>query len=189
MKKYIAIVGTIAAGKTTAAKFLEKTYGYEIYKLTLAIYEEADKIGVDRTDRVILQDLGDKLREELGVAALSIKAIQRIKMNPERMYVIESIRNHNEVIKLKEELGNDLVVISIDAPIELRYQRAVKREGQYKEQDMTFEQFKINDERDLGIANAENEQNVFRCMELADHKIENIGRLDELEDKLLNLLS
>jgi dephospho-CoA kinase len=189
MKKYIAIVGTIAAGKTTAAAFFHDKFGFVHYKLSQAIYDEADRLGVDRHERTVLQDLGDKLREEYGVSALAIKAIEMIGNNPDKRFVLESIRNHNEVIKLKQELQDDLIVISVDAPIKDRYQRAVAREGQYKEQNLSFEEFETNDTRDLGIGNKDNEQNVAKCMELAEVHIQNTKTPKDFEDNLLKAIN
>ncbi|MBD3363352.1 AAA family ATPase [Candidatus Dojkabacteria bacterium] len=184
MKKYIAIVGTIAAGKTTACKYFQQK-GYIHYKLSQGIYDEADKRGLDRTDRVILQDLGDELRENHGVDVLAKIIIKKIKKDDDsKKYVFDSIRNHNEILTLQKAFGKDLVVIAIDAPIKLRYKRAVERKGQYKEQNLTFQEFKKNNDRDLGKGNAENEQNVIKCISLADYNVQNTGSLKQLKSKL-----
>ena len=202
MYKYIAIVGPIAAGKTTVAEIIKKHYGYPIYKLSQGIYDEADKRGLDREDRVVLQNLGDELREKFGVDVLAQLVITKILQPVLRSAtkgkqdqddnnqgaIIESIRNHNEVIRLQKEFGKDLLVISVNATMEARYERAVKREGQYKEQNLTFEEFKQIAIRDLGEENDEAGQNVIKCMALADIKIENTGDLKQLEREVLRVL-
>lgn len=186
MSRIIAIVGPIAAGKTTAAKILVNK-GYKHYKLSQALYDECDRRGVDREDRVVLQDVGDDMRSKEGLAVLAKHTINKIvNDDPENKnkYVIESIRNHNELTELKKQFGNELITLNITAPIEDRYQRAIERKVQYKEHDLTFEEFKRNDTRDLGVGNAENEQNVAKCMELADKEIQNIAGIIELEKKI-----
>lgn len=194
MYKYIAIVGPIAAGKTTVAEIIKKHYGYPIYKLSQGIYDEADKRGLDREDRVVLQNLGDELREKYGVDVLAQLVITKILLptnqdqdDNNQGAVIESIRNHNEVIRLQKEFGKDMLVISVNATMEARYERAVKREGQYKEQNLTFEEFKQIAIRDLGEENDEAGQNVIKCMALADIKIENTGDLKQLEREVLRI--
>jgi len=192
MFKYIAVVGPIAAGKTTVAEIIKKKFGYPIYKLSQGIYDEADKRGLDREDRVVLQNLGDELREKFGVDVLAQLVISKIlkkfqddeKENEKQGAIIESIRNHNEVILLKKEFGKDLLVISVDAPMKLRYERAVKREGQYKEQHLSYAEFKEIAKRDLGHKSDEKGQNVIKCMELSDCKLENTGDIKSLENKL-----
>jgi dephospho-CoA kinase len=173
MKNIVAIVGTIGAGKTTAVNFFEQL-GYSKFKLTQAIYDEADKRGLDRENRIVLQDLGDEMREEFGVSVLAQRIIEKInKSNPDGKYVLDSIRNHNEILEFKKAFGDKLIIVAIDAPIDDRFERAVDRKGQYKEQEMTFEEFREIDRRDQGVGNAENEQNVRKCMDLADVAINN----------------
>jgi dephospho-CoA kinase len=192
MYEYIAIVGPIAAGKTTVADILRDNYGFATYKLSQGIYDEADRLGLDREDRVVLQDLGDKLRKEQGVDVLAKLAINKIlrqaQDDKDAKFVIESIRNHNEVLRLQQELGDKLYVIAVDAPMEVRYERAVKREGQYKEQHLSFEEFKKIAERDLGKESDEAGQNVIKCMQLADVKVDNSGTKEELEVKLKEII-
>ncbi len=53
---------------------------------------------------------------------------------------------------------------------------------------MTFEEFKKNSDRDLGVGNAENEQNVQKCIDLADVEVLNDGTLEELEEKIQKIL-
>ncbi len=186
MKRIIAIVGTIGSGKTTAVDFfIEK--GYKKFKLTQAIYEEADRRSLDRENRTILQDLGDELREKNGVDVLAQRIIEKIRtedIDKKNKYVLDSIRNHNELIAFRNQFGDDLLIVSVDAPLKLRYKRAVDRKGQYKEQEMTFEEFKKNNDRDLGKGNADNEQNVAKCMEMADIVLINDDGYGKFVEKL-----
>lgn len=129
-KKYIAIVAPIGAGKTTAAKFFQDK-GFGAYKLSYAIYEEADKRGLDKEDRTTLQDLGDELRRKNGLTVLAEAAIRKVAQS-DKNFVIESIRNHHELKFLKDKLGDKLIILAIDAPNSIRYKRVVDRKGQYK---------------------------------------------------------
>lgn len=188
MHEYIAIVGPIAAGKTTAADILRDEYGFTTYKLSQGIYDVADERGLDREDRVVLQNLGDELRREQGVDVLAQLAIEKARKDGLTKLVFESIRNHNEVLRLQKELGKDLYVIAVDAPMEVRYERAQKREGQYKEQHLTWEEFKAIAERDMGKESDETGQNVIKCMQLADVTINNSGTREELENKIREIM-
>lgn len=188
MKKVIAVVGPIASGKTTVANILADKYEFSCYRLNQALYDEVDRRGLDRTERVVLQDVADDMRAKDGPAVLAKIITETIKKEDGENYVIESIRNHNEVLEIKKSFGEEVTVISVDTPIEIRYKRAVERKGQYKEQELTFEEFKRNSERDLGEGNAENEQNVKKCMELADIEISNEGTIDELDEKIEDII-
>ncbi len=173
MKKYLAIVAPIGAGKTTVANYFVSK-GFTLYKLSFAIYDEAEKRGLDKEDRTTLQDLGDEMRNKGGYDVLAKKAVEIIKRNPENNYVIDSIRNHHELMCLKNYLGDDLLILAIDADIRIRYDRVVKRQGQYKEQKLTYEEFEKINKRDMGLSNKPNEQNVAKCLELAEEIIQNI---------------
>lgn len=172
MKKYLAIVAPIGAGKTTVANyFVDK--GFSLYKLSFAIYDEARERGLDKEDRTTLQDIGDEMRKEGGYDILAKKAIENIKNNEEHNYVIDSIRNHHELMCLKDYFKDELLILAIDADIDIRYDRVVKRQGQYKEQNLTFEEFEKINKRDIGLNNKPNEQNVAKCLELAEKIIQN----------------
>lgn len=186
MKKHIAVVAPIGAGKTTLTDFFLKK-GFRYYKLTIPIYDECDELGLDREDRAILQDVGDDLRKKLGLDALAQIAIKKVKSSPSDRFVIDSIRNHNELKLLMSELGDDLLVMTVTAPIEVRYKRIVQRKGQYKEDEKSFEEFKIDDKRDLGIGNAENEQNVQKCIDMAQVSIDNSGTKEEFDGRIRKL--
>lgn len=187
MKKYVAVVGTIAAGKTTTADIL-KDMGYQYYKLSSALIVEAEKRGLPKLDRTILQDIGDELREERGNGVLAELAFEKIKNEPEKNWVIDSIRNHHEVMTLQKLFGNDLIVISVDTPMEVRYQRSIDRGEKYNENKLTFEEFIKIDKRDRGEGNDENEQNVIKCMELADFHVSNDSTIQDLHSKVLELV-
>jgi dephospho-CoA kinase len=182
VKKHIAVVAPIGAGKTTLAKYFQSK-GFKLYKLTYAIYDECDRLGLDREDRATLQDIGDKLRKELGSDGLAQIAIKEVK-KLEGRFVIDSIRNHNELKRLMKNFGDDIVVIAVTAPLKVRYKRIVGRKGQYREDKKTLEEFRIDNDRDLGLGNAENEQNVQKCIDMAQVEIENSGTEKEFIEKL-----
>lgn len=186
MKKHIAVVAPIGAGKTSFSRYFLKK-GLELYKLSYALYEEVEKRGMDKEDRVVLQDVGDQMRKIGGPSVLADIAIKNIKRYPDKRFVIESIRNHNELKTLKDEFGEDLLILALDAPLKLRYERILKREGQYKEQEMSFEEFEAINKRDLGIGNAPNEQNVAKCLEMAEETIVNDGTREDLEQKVISI--
>ncbi len=181
MKKHIAIVATIGAGKTTAAKYFESK-GFVYYRLSQAIYFEIERIGKDFKDRNLLRLVGDGLRAKYGPGVLAKKAIEYFKKFPGKNYVIDSIRNHHEILELKREFGDALLIISIDAPLKLRYKRVIERD-EYNEK-YTYQEFVKLNRIDLGVGNTENGQNNQKCIDMSELRIVNDGSLEEFYKKL-----
>jgi len=177
MKKHLAIVSTIGAGKTTASKYFSKK-GLIYYRLSIAIYEEIEKRGLDYRNRVLLQDVGDEMRAKRGPGYLTEIAVEKFKKHPEKKYVIDSIRNHFELITLRKEYKDDLLIIAIDAPIKVRYKRIISR-LEYNDKDYSFKEFQKINKRDLGVGNKKNEQNNQKCLDMAEEEIFNDKSLKE----------
>ena len=89
--------------------------------------------------------------------------------------VIESLRTIGEVEALRKK--KDFYLFSVDADIEKRYDRILKRK--IESDFVSFEEFVSNEKREM-----ENKdlfkQNLKRCIEMADFKFENNGTIEDL---------
>jgi dephospho-CoA kinase len=92
--------------------------------------------------------------------------------------VVDSIRNAAEVAYLRG-LG-DFFLIGVDAPVEIRFERARLR-GR-NESAATLEEFRAKEAEEL--RGGETGQQLEACLRLADVLIVNDGTLEELERKL-----
>jgi len=172
----IGLTGTNGAGKGTIAKHLIKK-GFAFHSLSDIIREETDKQGMEK-NRDNLRYLGNKLREEGGEGVLAIKTIERIKQNKEENSVIDSIRNPVEVQEFRKE--KDFILISVDAPVEMRYERIKNRKR--VEDLVDFETFKAQEEAEM--AGGRGKQQIKKCMEMADYKIIHDKSREILWDKI-----
>ena len=105
-----------------------------------------------------------------------------LKKNQLPNVVFDSIRNEDEIVYLQE---NDVVVIGVDADIELRYQRISERKGDTDHID--FQTFKAHDEREN--TGASSGQNINQALSMCKEIINNNGSYDDLKqniDRLLN---
>ena len=177
----IGLTGRIASGKGEVAEFLKKK-GFEYYTISQKVREVAGKINLE-IKREILQDLGNLMRKYEGAGAWIKRIVaENLKDIKERNYVIDGIRNPGEIEELKKT-GN-FVLISIDAPLEIRYERVLKRN---KESDpKEYEEFVKIDARDFGEENPEGQQ-VGKCMAMADFHLFNNSTLEEFKRKIENL--
>ena len=107
------------------------------------------------------------------------------KFEKGKNYVLTGFRNPGE-IRVLEDLDN-IFVVMIDAPLKLRFERALK--GGEKESNIrTFKEFKKMEERDFGINQPEYGQQNAALFKMADKVIVNDGSFEELKEKVGELL-
>ena len=174
MKKIIiGITGTHASGKDTVADYISKKYNLKSYSTSDEVRYEATKQGVDHS-RASMFILANKIRKEFCAGELARRALGRIS-DDEDVALVTGIRNIGEIEYLRER--SNFYLISVDAPIEVRYERAIKREraGDGK----TLEEFRLAEEKEMYAS--EVGQQLIPCMRTADYFIINKGTLSELE--------
>ena len=134
--------------------------------------------------RATLTQVSNELREKYGDGILAIRTAQIIDASPSEKFVIDSIRNPEEINYLKKKYGMN--VIAVVAGQKKRYelfsQRIVNSEP------MTFEEFKQLDDKELEGTLGKHTQRVSDCIKMADVVIQNDGTLEELEKKVNKLL-
>ncbi len=178
----IGITGTIRSGKDTAANYLVSK-GFTHYSLSDYIRKVVKERGLDQTDRTVLQTVANELRTINGPGYLAEKALESFL--PKIDYVVSSIRNPSEIQVLRRNGG--FTLISIDAPLEDRYKRALSA-GDKKFQ--TFEEFAASEQYEK--SSNPNGQQLHTCIDMADYHILNPGTgtdsLRQLEQKIDGLL-
>ena len=138
----IGLTGRISSGKGEIVEFLKKK-GFQYLTLSQVIRDEAEKISLPIT-RESLQDFGNLLRKYDGNSALIKRLIG--KADFPNNTIIDGIRNTGEVEELRKM--KDFVLISIDAPQKIRFERVLKR-GKPSD-PKKWDLFLKVDERDYG---------------------------------------
>jgi dephospho-CoA kinase len=174
--KLIGLTGTNCAGKGEVAAFFKKK-GYACFSLSDLIREELAKRG-QAIARDSLIKMGNELRERFGADILA----RRVLRKAGRKAVIDSIRNPKEVDRLRQNKG--FILLAIDAPAELRFERARARGRD--ESASTFEEFVAKEREEM--EGTETGQQLRACLVMADIRIINDGTLESLYQKLEALL-
>ncbi len=178
MPQIIGLTGYMGSGKGELVKLLQQR-GYTYTSLSDAVRAEATKRGLDHT-REHLQFVGNQLREEQGPGILGKKIRETVEQERERRWVIDGIRNPGEWEELKQLPNFEMIGVtaSPDTIVERIMQR--NREGTplSREEVLT----KLNRER--GIGEPPEGQQVQRCLDHADFLIVNEGTLEDLDAKL-----
>lgn len=175
----IGLTGTFSSGKDTVADYLEKR-GYEHFSLS----DEIRKIAAERnveTTRDNMRELGNDLRDEFGADYLPKRVLKEAKTD---RVLISSIRQPAEISFLKKQ--KDFVLLGIDAPIEVRFERMKKRNRSGDPQ--TLEELKDKESQEMQSKGA-NAQKINDCMDLADHIIINDGNFERLYKEVDHVLS
>lgn len=170
--KLIGLTGTNGSGKGEAAAYLERK-GYAYFSLSDLIRKELQQSGNPVT-RDSLIKRGNELRDRFGPDILARLVIKEVKGKA----VIDSIRNPSEVEYLRKQ--KRFVLLAIDAPVELRYER-VKKRGR-EESASSLDEF-IEKEKEEMTDNLKGQQ-LHSCMTMADSVILNDGSLDDFHRKL-----
>lgn len=173
----IGLTSFIGAGKTTTGDYLVKK-GFVFYSLSDVIREEIKSRGLGITrDRLV--EVGNELRKRFGSSVLADRIIEKTRKEPDKNYVIDSIRNPAEIIALRKIKGFRLVFI--DAQLELRFKRINER--QREKDPQTFEDFKKAEQREMKSSDSANQQ-LLKCKEMADIVIINDASLNALYKKI-----
>lgn len=141
-----------------------------------AIRDELKKANIPET-RESLINMGNKLRSELGANILAKRIIEKIDLS--KNTIIDSIRNAEEVKELKKLKG--FIFIAVDAPIEIRYNRLKDRFGR-KEQYETLEKFREQEQKEF--SEDKTKQQLGICMKMADKTIVNDKTINDLKNKI-----
>ncbi|HEY0220859.1 MAG TPA: AAA family ATPase [Candidatus Paceibacterota bacterium] len=136
----LGITGQPAAGKDTIADYLV-TKGFEKFSMSDVLREEMADLGLP-LDRDTIRVFAERRKADLGNDYLCHKILKKISRNS----VIPSIRSTSEVKTFKEKLKNDFKLITVESPIEKRFEWA--KERQREGDNITFEKFKEQEEKE-----------------------------------------
>lgn len=178
MKPVIAIVGMAGAGKTRAATFFSEK-GFEVFRFGSVIDDGLKEEGLPWTAENNTY-YREKIREELGMAAVAIKMLPKIKtaLEERKQIVLDGLYSWEEFIYLKKEIP-ELLLLCVYASPKIRYERLAVR----KERTFTSEESKERDIKEL-----EN-LNKGGPIAIADYLIKNETTREDFEKELEEFFS
>lgn len=184
--KIIGISGTDASGKDSLGHFLRDEYNWLFVSVTDLLRDEAHKRGMSLS-RSTLKTISAEWRAADGLGVLVDKAVEVYKNHPKKYngLAIASLRNPGEVDEV-HRLGGK--VVWTDAPIKLRYQRAIAR-NKGTEDQITFEEFQAEEAEQMHHNGDETTLNLSAVKAKADIFITNDNNdLEEFKLKVQQTL-
>jgi len=171
--RIVAFVGMPASGKSEAAKTANKR-NIPVIVMGDVVRREAERRGLDPSDANI-GGLADQLRAAEGMDAIAKRCIPLIRELHKDAVVIDGIRGPAEVDLFRREFGDDFMLISIVASIDIRLERIISRKR--SDAVTSIKSLKIRDERELGWGMGD-------AIASADRVIRNTGTLDQFLEEV-----
>ena len=173
----LGLTGPNASGKSEVALHLQ-TAGFASHSLSDIVREEATLRGLDHSRKNLIA-VGNELRRAEGPGVLAARIVSRLGERD----VVDSIRNPSEVAELRRLSG--FYLIGLDAPVELRYQRA-RRRGRLGDGD-TLADFIVREEAENTSDPAA--QQLRATLGLADVVVRNEGEIGALLERIDQLVT
>lgn len=178
MKKIVAIVGMCGSGKSVASDILVEKGWKKVYfgGVTLEKLQEENLEITPENEKM----MREKLRSELGMGAYAKILLPRIKeYAKEKETVLDGLYSWDELKILKDELKDELTVVSIIVDKKIRYKRLTTREFR----PLTNEEAQKRDISEI--------ENIAKAgpIAYADYYILNNGTIDEYKERLEEILN
>jgi len=181
-KPIIGVTGTFGSGKDTVADILEKEFNIMHQNTSDVVREKSmERHGSIERDPY-LKETATYYRKEFGGDYFVRECYKRYREAEDRYagVVITGIRSLGEARALNE-LGG--VLVQVDAPIEIRYERMVKRQ-RGEEGKLTLEGFRESEAKERTGGDDDTSFNIDKIGEMADIKIDNSGTYEEFVTKV-----
>jgi len=177
----IGLVGRMASGKGEVVNIL-KNFGFQHITLSSMLRQEAKKQGLEET-RENLMEIGNTMRQEEGAGVLAKKAVDVLKEDIEKDWIIDGIRNPAE-INVLQDFGK-VCIAGLYTDERILIDRIISR--QRKGDEVSVDKVKEKLDREWGKDEPEDGQQVEKCMQQVDAVIRNEGDLDDLYNNMMEL--
>jgi dephospho-CoA kinase len=176
--RIIGTVGRPGSGKGEAAA-VAREEDIPVVTMGDVIREETRRRGLDPAEHH--GQVAQSLREEEGDTAIADRCIPAVREAAEDggVVLVDGLRSMAEVERFHEAFGEDFLLLSIEAPFDLRAERLGARGREVTDTDR--EKLREREERELGFGMAE-------VLENADLTIENADSLERFRDRVRTVL-
>ncbi len=178
--KVVLIVGLPGSGKDLVTEALEEELGYEAFRMSDELLEELEKRRLPIT-RENMRKVGMELRKERGMAAIAKLVISKMRKSSSEYFVVNGIRNLEEIEEFKREFGDEVITIAIIAPKKLRFLRQLKRKRSGFDESEYF-RFLEEDEKEIRTFH------IGDAIASADYFVLNDGGIEELKWKIISIV-
>jgi len=177
--RVIGTVGLPGSGKGEAAA-VAREEGLPVVTMGDVIRKACRDRGLDPAEHH--GRVAQALREEDGPVAIAARSIPQVReaLADHDAVLVDGLRSDVELDRFREAFGDDFLLVSVEAPFELRAERLLERARD--DTDLDREALREREQRELGFGMGE-------AMERADVRIDNTGSLEDFQGSVRTLLS
>jgi dephospho-CoA kinase len=176
------VIGTVGLAGSGKGEFATVAEDLDVPVVTMGdvIREACRDRGLDPAEHH--GRIAQALREEDGPTAIADASLPHIEaaLEDDDTVLVDGIRSDDEVEVFRERFAEAFVLVSIEAPFEVRQRRLGERGRD--EVDGDRERLAARDERERGFG-------LGDAMERADVTIDNTGSLDAYRERVREVLS
>ena len=166
----IGITGNIAAGKTTASKYLMHQHHFSYCRYSQILSEKLMEKGID-VNRESLQEIGNRIF--LGDSQYELNMIVNSKVCRDSLVVIDGIRHFEDYTYWKEQCFSNFYLIFIDTDKKLCSERY--SDGNYDQYINQSTEDEINPLRELADFVVDNNSTINSLYSAIDSLIEDLS--------------
>jgi len=175
----IGIAGSFASGKDTVAHRLAADFGYT-HVSTGDMVREVALRERDSIERPVLREVAEHHRQRDGAGAFVKHALTK-----PRPLVVTGIRALGEAKEIKNHGG---ILIFIDAPIKLRYER-MKARHRDNETQLSLEEFHGNEQKEWHSGETDADFNLRDIKSMSDIVVDNTLDLERFIEHIYQKLA
>ncbi|MDS0297377.1 flagellar hook-basal body complex protein FliE [Halogeometricum sp. S1BR25-6] len=176
--KVIGTVGLPGSGKGEAAS-VARDAGVPVVTMGDVIRSECRERGLEPAEHH--GEIATALREEEGPAAIAERSLPLVEVELESsdVVLVDGLRSEHELDRFREAFGEAFVLVSVEAPFEVRAERLSDRGRD--DSDVDREALRDREERELGFGMGE-------VMDRADVVVDNTDSLERFRERIRALL-
>ncbi|MFB6177844.1 MAG: AAA family ATPase [Halobaculum sp.] len=120
-----------------------------------------------------------QLREEDGPTAIADRTVERLRDIDDEVVLVDGLRSPPELERFREAFGEDFLLVAVEAPFEVRFERAADRGRDDSDADEEAFRERERRERKFGLDD---------LIDRADVSIDNTGSLESYREQIRALL-